>query len=297
MGRFRGTALYCDGTLVGWQRNISRLKKMDVSLPTIITVTLGPDDTISDIDLDPSFKGSKGLMCSHSYLHRIMRQHLLGARLDKTLFSKIKQRDLPCFHLVEVLLGMTTFYLTAKHGNRTDDPYYEQEFIDCYSSGHDLVGQGRQDINGQKEVRYTLHFKNILQRIAFDNTGRLSKMDDIDADFYLNGALVMSRTVNFKVRFQRMLDFILSCIDHVKTCVCPDLDIPFRITNLFPPAILSLLIQASAMHLFNNNYTYVMHVLTALQRRKGAPVCVGAIRDEAEANRYFPDYRFGEMIF
>lgn len=293
--RFRGTAVYPGGTLIGWQRNISRIRKMDVSLPTLITVTLTPEDIIADIDLDSGFKGSKGLMCSQPYLNRNMKRHLLGQRMDDTLFSKIKQRHLHCFHLVEVLLGMTTFYLMAKHEKRTDTPFYEQEIIDCHGSGHDLVAQGRQDVNGEKDVRYTIHFKDILQRIAFDNSGMLSKVDDLDMDFYLNKALVMNQTINLKDRFGQMLDFMLSCIDRMKAEVCPDLDIPFRSTNLFPPAILSMLIQASAMHLFNNNYAYVMHVLSALQRRNDAPACVGAIRDEAEANTYFPDYRFGEI--
>lgn len=294
--RFRGTAVFPDGTLIGWQRNISRLRKMDVSLPTIITLTLGEDDIIADIDLDSGFKGSKGLMCSQPYLNRTMKRHLVGARLDETLFSKIRQRHLHCFHLVEVLQGLASFYLATQPEKRTGNLCYEQETIDCYGSGHDLVGQGRQDINGEKELHYTLHFKDILQKIAFDNTGMLSKVDDIDSDFYLDGERVLSQTVNLKDRFQLMLDFMLACIDQVKTVASPDTAVPFHNTNLFPPAILSMLIQASSMHLFNNNYNYVMHVLSALQRRNGAPACVGAIRDEAEAKQYFPDYRFGDIV-
>lgn len=294
--RFRGTAIYPDGIIIGWQRNISRLKKMDVSLPTIITLTLGPDHTIADIDLDPGFKGSKGLMCSHPYLNRNMKRHLVGARLDKTLFSRIKQRHLHCFHLVEVLLGVTTFYQMHLYRNQPAELYYEQEVGDIYNCGNDLVAQGRQDLNGEKTVRYTIHYMDILKRIAFDETGRLSRLDDLEMAFLLNGAPVMTQMVNLGNRFKKMLAFMLACIDHVKGEICPDRKISFKNTNLLPSALLSMLTQAAAMHLFDNNYAYVMHVLSALQRQNNVPVCVGAIRDEEEAEKYFPDYRFGEII-
>jgi hypothetical protein len=294
--RFRGTAVYPNGTIVGWQRNISRLRKMDVSFPTIITLTLGPDHTIADIDLDPGFKGSKGLMCSHPYLNRNMKRHLVGARLDATLFCKLKQRRLHCFHLVEVLLGVATFYQIYLNRNQPDKLYYEQEVSDSYSSGNDLVAQGKQDLNGETTVRYTIHYVDLLKRIAFDESGALSKLEDLEMTFFLNGASVMTQVVNLNDRFKKMLEFMLACIDQVKGEICPDLEIPFKNTNLLPSAILSMLTQASAMHLFNNNYAYVMHVLSALQRRNNVPACVGAIKDEAEAQQYFPDYRFGEII-
>lgn len=294
--RFRGTAIYPDGTIIGWQRNISRLKKMDVSLPTVITLSVGPDHTIADIELDPGFKGSKGLMCSQPYLNRNMKRHLVGARLDNTLFCKIKQHRLHCFHLVEILLGISTFYQMYRHRNQPDGLYYEQEVCDSYTSGNDLVAQGKQDLNGEKTVRYTIHFIDILKRIAFDRSGRLSKLDDLEMAFLLNGAPVITRRVNLNDRFKNMLGFMLACIDHVKGEICPNPKIPFKITNLLPSALLSTLTQASAMHLFDNNYSYVMHVLTALQRKNNAPVCVGAIENEAEAAQYFPDYRFGEIL-
>ena len=42
--------------IVAWQRNIARIKRMDVSLPTIINITLSDTGTIEYINLEPSFK-------------------------------------------------------------------------------------------------------------------------------------------------------------------------------------------------------------------------------------------------
>ena len=92
------------------------------------------------------------------------------------------------------------------------------------------------------------------------------------------------------------LKFILTCINNLKSHMGVDRKVRFLNTNLLPGALVGLIVQAIAMQTFKNNYNYVMHVLTALQRPDNIPKCLGAIKNKMEAETYFKGYDFENLL-
>jgi hypothetical protein len=90
--------------------------------------------------------------------------------------------------------------------------------------------------------------------------------------------------------------FLFKCIQQLKQQLCPEQKIRIFNTNLYPQAYIGMLIQSIAIRLFNNNYNYIMHALTALQRSGNRPLCVGAITNQDEAKQYFPKYSFADLV-
>jgi hypothetical protein len=306
--RFRGTVV--DGRngfehirITGWQRNVSRLRGMDVSLPTIITLRLDGNDLIEDIELDSSFKGSKGLMCCRTYLNRNLKSELQGHVFDSSIINKSKVRKTYCFHIFEVLSGIYSYYQTLK-SNDFKDIYpqhyaYEEEAIDSYSENNTIYSAGVHLVKGRIPVRFRLTLHNIINNVSFDNNGILKMDEAVWADFILNEKHVLSEPVSIHSMNGGVMDiskFLFQCIKQLKQWMCPGNNIRLFNTNLYPGAYIGMLIQSVAIRLFNNNYHYIMHALTSLQRSGNAPLCVGAVIDWEEAHTHFPGFDFSELI-
>jgi hypothetical protein len=306
--RFRGTLIdarrgFDHLKITGWQRNIARLRKLDVSLPTIITMTLSGDGIIEDIDFDRSFKGSKGLMCCWSYLNRNLKSQLPGHAFDSSFINLVKQEKMHCAHLFEVLSGIYSYYRILKENNFEDiNPRQyacEEEAIDSYVDEGSLHSVGKHVFQEKPSVDYRLTLHDIIGNVGFTNKGTLEMRNGVEASFALNGKQVLNEMVSINSRDTGHTDlaaFLLRCIGAIKKEVCPEKQLRMFNTNLYPRAYIGMLVQSVAIRLFNNNYNYIMHALTALQRSANAPLCVGAISDQDEADRHFPGFSFSELV-
>lgn len=306
--RFRGSVVDLHGEcdrikLVGWQRNIARLRKMDVSLPMIITLTLSGAGVIEDINLDSSFKGSKGLMCCWKYLNRNLKSIFEGQVFDRGFIAKAKLESTHCYHLFEVLSGLYSYYqilqASGSHQIGPAQTAYEEEAIDSYVENGTIHSLGTQVLKGNAPIHFELILHQILQRVSFDKNGKLKTEQGIQADFILDDELVLSEAIAINTLIPQALDlshFLFKCIRQLKQRLCPNQNLQIYNTNLYPQAYHGMLIQSIAIRLFNSNYNYIMHALTALQRSDTQPLCIGAIKDQNEANQYFPGYSFAELI-
>jgi hypothetical protein len=306
--RFRGTLV--DGrrgldhiVITGWQRNVARLRKLDVSLPTIVTMTLGRDGIIEDIDLDRSFKGSKGLMCNHNYLSRNLKSQLQGHSIDESFIHRVKQEKLHCAHLFEVASGIHSYYNILKENNFTDmNPQLyaiEEEAIDSYVENGSLHSIGKHVLALRPPLDFGLTLHGIMDNVGFTKNGILVLKQAIEASFVINGRRVLNDVISINSRDTGCTDlsmFLLQCIGAVKKEVCPGMKVRMFNTNLYPRAYIGMLVQSIAIRLFNNNYNYIMHALTSLQRSAFAPLCVGALEDQDEADRCFPGFSFSELV-
>jgi hypothetical protein len=281
---------------------------MDVSLPMIVTLNVN-DGMIEDINLDASFKGSKGLMCCWKYLNRNLQSIFEGQVFDRSFIQKAKLESTHCFHLFEVLSGLYSYYQILQaddfresapdHRVCTREITYEEEAIDSYVENGTIHSLGTQVLKGKAPLHFELILHQILQRVSYDKNGRVKTEQGIQADFLLDDQVVLSEMITLNHLIPGSLDlshYLFKCIRQLKQRLCPNQNNQIFNTNLYPQAYIGMLIQSLAIRLFNNNYNYIMHALTALQRPDTQPLCVGAIADQNEANQYFPGYSFAELI-
>jgi hypothetical protein len=304
--RFRGTVVKKNDAgsvaVTGWQRNYARLRKMDVSLPTIISVDLkydpfGNNYVISNATLDRGFKGSKGILCSASYLDRNVRKVLVGKTFDRNLQKSMKLESLHCFHLVEVITGMVSYFSAIDEEVIAADAgalLYEEEAGDYWSEdGSTAYGSGVHRMKGKEPVHFQLTFPELFSRIRFGKNGDINCSSTLDSQFSVNRKFVREDQITLgsdginNVKLARML---LGCVRSVQKALDINLKEPMRCCNLYPSAFLGVFTQALAIRHFSQNYQYIMHALTALQRRNGIPLCIGASSDSREMKQYFPDF-------
>lgn len=309
MCRFRGTVIDSpqkDGNvekIMGWQRSVSRIRKMDVSLQTLISLTVNETEEIVDIELDDSFRGSKGLLCSQTYLDKALKRNIIGLKLNTNFLKSVTMADLHCFHLVEILSAIYSYYRIVKHQKTTtgnqEKYHFEEEVMDCFLKDDDGYAFSKYVFKDREPIWHTLKFNDLFRTVGFDKAGNLKGLEKVKIDFFINDTFICNNTEllgRSKNIYRDFLAFILKCINEIKIRICDDLNVRFLNTNLFPGALIGSIVQAVAMQTFKNNYNYVMHVLTALQRPDNTPLCLGAIKNKAEAETYFEGYDFEDLL-
>ncbi len=305
--RFRGTVIKprdADGavTVIGWQRNAARLQKMDVSLPSIITAQVRkcPDQNtyrVVSIELDKCFKGSKGVLCSAHYLDRNMKEAVTGRAFDSSLIKKAKLKAMHCFHIVEVLDGMISYFEAVRaelSPNNSRSLFFEEENLD-YMTDRDKRSHfcGHHLITGKNAIQYRLTFKDLIEKVSFSKEGEMACNGNLNYEFSIEGRQAMCGEIAFTtkdlfyLRFQKML---LQCGTMVQSAFGFDLRDNMYFTNLHPAAFIGLMTQTLAIRHFGNNYHYIMHALTGLQRRSNAPLCIGSVTNRIETKRFFPGF-------
>lgn len=309
--RFRGTVIkkIDDRSLdiTAWQRNYARLRKMDVSLPTVITIKVKYDPhrneyVIGNAMLENGFKGSKGILCSTSYLDRNVRNNLVGEIFDRNLQKRMKLESLHCFHLVEVITGMISYFSAIEEEVVAADAgvfFYEEEAGDYWSEdGSTAYGSGVHRMKGKEPIHFRLTFPELFSRIRFGKNGGINCSGTLDSQFSINGEFVRKDQISLgsdginNIKLARML---LGCVRSLQNALQVDLKEPMRCSNLYPSAFLGLFTQALAIRHFSDNYQYIMHALTALQRRNGIPLCIGATSDSREMKKYFPEFTADDL--
>jgi hypothetical protein len=306
--RFRGTIVDArcgmeNIRIIAWQRNVARLRKMDVSLPTIVFITLGRNRSIESIELDPSFAGSKGLMCCFTYLNRNLKSRLVNQPFDGAFLKLAKQEKLHCAHLFEVLSCAYSFFRILEENDFNDlkarGYAYEEEVIDSYAEKATLHSVGRHAIGNKLEFDYRLDLADIISGVRFAKSGALETARAVEASFSINDKQVLSDPVSVNSAGSHDTDlsaFLIRCIGALRKEMFPAKQTKMLNTNLYPRAYIGMLVQSVAIRLFNSNYNYIMHALTALQRTNNAPLCAGALADQEEADKFFPGYSFSELV-
>jgi hypothetical protein len=310
--RCRGTVVQAgeeDGavTLIGWQRNAARLQKMDVSLPAIVTLRLRriPSENayrIVSIDLDKSFRGSKGLLCCGPYLDKNMKNELVGQAFDASLFKKTKLNAMRCFHLVEILHAMISYFGTVSgelSGTGAKALHFEEENTDYMEDDEKRsCCCGIHLVSGREAVFYRLVIADLFEKVRFSKEGVMTCRGSLTFEFFLGdqraiaGEIPISESGSMERGFQKML---LECIRTLQAALGVGQKEKIRFTNLYPMALVGLLTQTLAIRHFSNNYHYIMHALTGLQRRDGIPLCIGASMNMNEVKRYFPGFSSDDL--
>jgi hypothetical protein len=305
--RYRGTHIRVDTgnagrmTITAWQRNFARLRKMDVSLPTIITLVAENDPaknrwTVVSADLHESFKGSKGIMCSRTYLDRNMKELLIGRPFDSTLVNYSRLDGFHCYHIVEVLKAACSYFLSLSLPRFSVSPgdfFYEEEVIDCMVDDTSRLNIcGYQIIKAKTPLFYRLAFHELLDKISFGKDGSLNFNHDLCCDFHFQNEAPLTETISASAGnglYSGMQKTLLRCITRIQDYLGTKAAGRMYHTNLYPPAFIGLLAQSLAMRYFNSNYHYIMHVLTSLQRDNERPLCIGSVKNMEELKRYFPN--------
>jgi len=293
--RFRGTLIkrLADKIkIVGWQRNVSRLQKMDVSFPTIIRMELDNDMGIRMTDVDPSFKGSKGPLCQYRYLDKNLREKFINAKIDDRFFKLIQIGNLHCFHFVEVIGGILSCLQIMDERNM--DYIYEEEVIDGYVENRNLNIMGIQRMNFlENPVMYAMVYENALNNIKFNEKGMIYAEEMFPVEFYLDDKKMFTKEfqgINEKKLCSKIKIFCLEALAHLKLIFTQDIQNSFMCSNIFPQAFIGLLVQVVAMKMYYNNSNYVLHCLNGIQHFGDIPRCIGAINSPEEASKYFPLY-------
>ena len=298
--RYRGTIIRNEGNhyrIIAWQRNVARIRKMDVSLPAVLLLTLNNDLSIDNISLHPSFKGSKGLMCSVRYLQNNLQNRLTGAFLGKDFINKIKIDQMHCFHLFEILSGLNSFFHIQRHNIETNTLTFEEEASDKILENDTLSIVGNYKNSDNFQIHYRLRFINLFKNIGFKKDGVIQFQKPVRVQFFINNKIKLDKKTYLHKKLEDCLDmqrYLFLCIFNLKKEF--QAEFPVYNTNLYPLALIGLLTQAAAIKVFQNNYNYVMHALTALQRHNNIPRCIGAIKDQHEVNTYFPEFDFSKLV-
>jgi hypothetical protein len=307
-GRCRGTFIQKDDNsnflkIVGWQKNISQLRKMTVNFPTIINLEINyVSKEITSIELDSSFKGSKGLMCSQKYLDENLKKVFIGKKFDNSILENSKVRDVHCFHLSEVINAMFSFYeIVNKNYDQTKQnecSFFEEEISDLFFINNDLYASSLYESSFSEKLRYVIKFKEIFSKIAFNKNGAINTTSPFDIEFYMNDQLSLRDSINInndESQYNEFKKFLFKCLRLWKYNVEKS-DMRLLNTNLFPTAMIGIFVQAISVRVFRNNYNYIIHAITSIQRRTGIPLCVGAIKTKEESEMYFPDFLMDELI-
>lgn len=284
--------------IIGWQRDITIMRKMDVSLPFIVKMTLS-DGAISDISIGKSFNGGKGLLCSKEYLENRLRSIMLGKRIDKVFLNNTRLSNIHCFHIYEILNSIYSSYNAVESDEeRRDGIFYEEEVSDCYTHDGNMYIAGQYKSAGMDPQVYRMEFYDIFNRVSFSTDGYLRLVGEVEANFYLNDVFqfdfVLTQSEN-DYMFIQLQKFLLKCVSALKSRVFPQSRTRMMNTNLTPGAMVGVLFQAIALRSFKDNFTYIQHVFTAMQRPGKKPGCIGSILSSEEAESHFPGYNYDEL--
>lgn len=298
--RYRGTFLAptADGgtELAGWQRNIIRVQRMDSSLPTPLRIRLDRDGRVVEVALEKTFAGSRGVLCYQPYLTRRLEELLLGRRFAEVSTGEITSSNFGCFHVAEVLADMMSAQAVAEA--KGISTFFEQECLDSVRSGDSMTMFGTQEIRGLGTVSYRVHLDGVFSAVHFDEHGGIYSRTPVMLRTYLADECLTEREVAgatppvFLLSLQRATRGLLLGVGAALGVTSP----PLMCTNLSPQAFVGALVLAIGAKQYSNNYVYILHCLSGLQRRGGVPRCLGGVETQAEADATFPGFNVRDAV-
>jgi len=299
--RYRGTKIVKKDNnyhIITWQRNIARLQKMDVSLPTIISITLNDQLIIQSIMLNKSFAGSQGISCCYQYLLRILQQRLTGQKFtidNKHLFMI---DNLHCIHLHEILVAALSSMEELIINNLNE--FEEVETGQSFEDGEDIKFLNYQQSSHGFFLNWEIMFHNYKKKLKFNRNGEIEKIHNINVSFRLiknnKEDIYINQLINGDTNknvISQLLKFTIKC----KKIIIKELEIKtdFFHSNLLPVSLVGLIIQSLGIIIFSNNYNYFQYILAALQRKNDKPFCIGIVKNIEEAQKYFPQFRIEDL--
>ena len=283
--------------IIGWQRDITRMRKLDVSLSFIVYITVNSEGIIEKASIDDSFNGGKGILCSKSYLESKLKSEFEGVLFDRKLASKLRLDKFKCFHIYEVMSSIYSSYLMFKDQN-SENIIFEEDVIDVYAENGNLYLTGIQRFSGKEDTKYTIVLYDVFNNVTFDKEGYMNLKNQISAQFYINDELICEDELYQKPNdyiFIRVQKFLVICVDKLKAQLFPDFKEKMMNTNLVPGAFIGVIMQAIGIRTFSNNFNYIQYIMTAMQRPRKVPGCIGAILSEEEAEKYFDGFDLNNL--
>ncbi|MBC2580396.1 hypothetical protein [Clostridium sp. DJ247] len=297
--RSRGTKIVRreDGyDVIGWQRTNTRMQKRDIDLSVIITLSLDNDKVIRSIHLDPNFTGSMGIVCSYKYLTMILQKRLIGLKLDIENLSYFSVKNLYCFHFQEILLGAMSFVEQFKTQDKEEFDEVETSEGSYYDDGNFNQCSTQQFSNGFR-VNWELIISDYKKHIKYGANGGVEKVSDLNLCFRYTdsegkcGELTETISADTNKAFiEKLFRFFAPIADKLSKEISICNNMPYYNTNTHVGTLMSLILQGMAGSIFSQNYTYIQHVIKALQRPNGKPLCVGVSNDPEEAKEFFEGF-------
>lgn len=301
--RDRGTTLKIesDGNLhmMGWQRDITRMRKQDVDLSFILYVVVNENEIIEKIEIDNSFNGGKGLLCSREYLQQNIEKQLKGKKIDNKLVRELRLSTFKCFHIHEIMNSLCTSYFLFKENQVGDGKeFYEEDVIDLYGEDGNLILTGIQAYSDREPVEYVMKFEDMFNHTTFDKEGYMKIKGSVPVQFYLDGELQIEDELyqgendRIYMKFQK---FIYVCKNMLQKRLVPNYKGKIMNTNMYSSAFIGAVMQAVGIRAFSDNFNYIQYIMTAMQRPMQKPGCIGSILTEEEAKLYFEGFDINKI--
>lgn len=305
MVRNRGTVLEVSKDtgeirITGWQRDITRMRKQDVSLSFIIYLVVNKAGVVEEVDIDDSFNGGKGLLCSREYLLTCLKNELEGKVFEVKIARRLRLRKLKCFHIHEVINSIYSTYFIYKEQREKlgEISFHEEDTLDVYAKEGNLFAAGVHEFKGLDAVRYTICFYDMFNSVTFDEDGYMKIIKPVQVDFYINDSLVHKDIVDQKENdhiFIKFQIFVMTALEKFQNVALPGYDRKIMNTNLSSSAFIGAIMQAVGIRIFSNNFNYIQYLMTALQRPRGKPGCLGAILIQEEADKFFKGFNMDNL--
>lgn len=298
--RFRGTKIARkeDGyEIIAWQRNIARLQKMDVSLPTVISLSLDNEMVVKSAFIDESFAGSQGISCCYKYLKRILQQNLEGEKFVFENKQIISLDRLHCVHFHEVLIGALSLIEVFNGKNLKE--YDEVETGQAVIDGNDLKIIDYQKFSDGRFINWEIILHDYKKKLQFGINGEVKKITDLAITFKVR--LDNGEEDYMEYRIDAEHNMVISALSRFAMKCWKTLNhkmgFPKGLSNnnLLPLSIIGLIIQSVGIIIFSDNYNYIQHLLAALQRKGDKPLCIGIAKNIKEMSQYFPRFKVEDL--
>lgn len=298
MLRDRGTKIERaeDGTIhiMGWQKDITRMRKQDVELSFIVYVDISKEGKVLSADIDKSFNGGKGLLCSREFLQDNLNKLLVGEEFVPKIATKFRLSKFKCFHIHEIMNSIyTTYFLFIENHVGDGKSFYEEDINDWYACDGNLYLTAAQCYKGRETLHYAMSFMELFDHVTFDSAGYMWIKDEIEVNFYMNNKLILKEQVNQyedDYMFMKLQKFLFECLIQMQEELAPNYKKKIMNTNLYASAIIGSLMQAVGIRILANNFNYIQYIMTAMQRPLKKPGCLGAILNKEEADQYFEGF-------
>lgn len=301
--RNRGTHLEKneDGSIhiMGWQKDITRMRKQDVELSFIIYLDINAEGIVTRAEIDKTFNGGKGLLCSRKYLQKTLSELLEGELFEPKIAGKFRLSNFCCFHIHEVMNSIYSSYFLFQQGHVGEGKrFYEEDMNDWYGEDGNLYLLGEQVYAGKAPVKYTICLYDIFNHVVFDSEGYMWLKGTIHAEFYINDQLILQNKVyqgEEDFIFLKLQKFIFDCLRRLQMELAPNYKRKIMNTNMYASAIIGSIMQAVGIRIFADNFNYIQYIMTAMQRPGKIPGCIGSILTEKEASTYFKNFDLNKI--
>lgn len=284
--RLRGTKIETDGdikTIMGWQRNMTRINGNLITLPTIISLSLDAAGQIFAVELHPSFLGSKGEKCARDVLDINLKKNLIGANFSRDFPKLVKVEKLFCFHLTEVLQGAYSFYRQNEHRKDTcGNNGFEVELSQGHRNNDDYIVNGIHQV-GSVTIHYSIRLNDIFNKIRRSADGVILAIEGVAAEFYQEGNCLISSVLDVDVakgQFNSYFKFLYAAAQRIRHEIARESAVPFFNSNLDPQAMIGLTIQGLSTYLGKDDPMSIARNLLGLQRAGNRPLCLGGMIGE-----------------